>query len=137
MKSILLALSLVLTSSQLFGQSPVCNTQQVHQFLVERGMASKADKGLVWCKPLLLDAKQNGFFAFGLTETDTFTYFLTKRGGQLFFIKERKIDPILNELSGYLKTSSFSFEEKSKCYSQVIKILEEEDKEASHWALPK
>lgn len=137
MKSILLALPLALTSFHGYGQHPVCNTQQVLQFLVERGMASKADQGLVWCKPLLLDAKQDGVFAFGTNETDTFTYFLTKRGNQLFFIKEHKIDTVLNELSGYLKGSSFSFEQKAKCYKEVIKMLEDDDKMGSNWTLPK
>ena len=66
-------------------------------------------------------------FAFGTNETDTFTYFLTKRGNQLFFIKEHKIDTVLNELSGYLKGSSFSFEQKAKCYKEVSKMLGDDD----------
>ena len=132
-----MALFLALTSFHGYGQQPLCNTQQVLQFLVERGMASNADKGLVWCKPLLLDAKKDGVFAFGLNETDTFTYFLTKRGSQLFFIKEHKIDTVLNDLSGYLKGTSFSLEQKIKCYKEVIKMLEDDDKMGSHWSLPK
>jgi len=67
-------LSLALTSFQLFGQDPLCNTQQMYQFLVERGSASKGDKGLIWCKPIILDPKKDGFFAFGINATDAFTY---------------------------------------------------------------
>jgi hypothetical protein len=137
LKGFTLLLALGLTYVPVFGQSSPCNTQRVYQFLVERGSASKEDRGLVWCKPLLLDSNHDGVFSFGLNQTDSFTYFLTKRGNQFYFIKELKIDTVLGELSSYFKSSSFSFEQKAKCYTEVIKIMQEDLAATSHWSLPK
>jgi hypothetical protein len=104
---------------------------------VEQGAASKADKEFVWCKPIIMNPKQDGVFAFGINETDTYTFFLTKTGDQLSFSKDLKIDTILHDLSGYLKSSSFSYEDKIKCYTEVLKIVEEERKAYAPWSLTK
>ncbi|WP_162428217.1 hypothetical protein [Pontibacter pudoricolor] len=116
-------------------QDKKCCSDELYYFLLEKGVATKGDRNFIWCKPIVKESNGDGIFAFGVNETDSFTFFYLREGGKINILKNRNIDDILHNVSTFLKDSPIPLKDKVTCYQEILDVIKAENLD-NEWALP-